>query len=652
MPAQLQINQGPQDALLYDNSKSFFNPLTYQRTSNFQMELKDVTSNTSTQPTFGGTQRFVIPKAADLLGPVDLLVEFDHEILIGEMQTGFGYAEPASETGNIGLCYRHTVSWIESLGLAMIDTIEFKVGLSSVETITGDQLYIMNELYKDDDHRLGTHTILKTGRPSMYFTGLDSADGSSIPEGYNTAYDNGGRAIVSGHNISGLTNNHTVYDSKKLIIPLGFFFTKGPGHYFPLAAIAGCNDIEVIVKFRPIKELLVAKTDRVITNNKMTDDNAAALPDIAKLIKIGNSKLRCHYIHVTGPEATYLMNKEQVRLMQPWARKETVFKAVCGGTGSGGSGRVTKTLQIDLPFMHPVKELLFIIRRVDELSGEWGTGTDPSDVNQQSRTKNRFAFHGGNRDPNIENENYCSLGDVGEESFSAWIDIKSVQVKLNSNSRHPDLEAWSSDSEGKSMQLDRHYMEHRLMPMYHSNAKAPFEDIFKTSPKSELSTGAQLQYFNSTGTALVDGYPVGGPGGADPLTGWFDVEDGSGYVGDTAAGDIIGPGNKPLTTENLYRIKAGSNQMLSASNQMHAKALSEKFDRKQIFAFPFSISPEANQPSGAVNFSKVHNATLDITYVPECNVAADKDVEFQIDVFALHYNWLMIKDGAATMSFS
>ena len=72
MPAQLQINQGPQDALLYDNSKSFFNPLTYQRTSNFQMELKDVTSNTSSQPTFGGTQRFVIPKAADLLGPVDL----------------------------------------------------------------------------------------------------------------------------------------------------------------------------------------------------------------------------------------------------------------------------------------------------------------------------------------------------------------------------------------------------------------------------------------------------------------------------------------------------------------------------------------------------------------------------------------------------
>jgi hypothetical protein len=634
MPAQLQINQGPQDALLYDNSKSFFNPLTYQRTSNFQMELKDVTSNTSTQPTFGGTQRFVIPKAADLLGPVDLLVEFDHQILLGEMQTGFEYAEPASETGDIGKCYRHVVSWIESLGFAMIDTIEFKVGLSSVETITGDQLYLMNELYKDDDHRLGTHTILKTGRPSMYFTGLTLADGSFIPEGENEAYDNGGRAIVSGHKVSGGTNKHVVYDSKKLIIPLGFFFTKGPGHYFPLAAIAGCNDIEVIVKFRPIKELLVAKTDRKITANKMTDDNAAALPDISKLVKIKHSKLRCHYIHVTGPEATYLMNKEQVRLMQPWARKEVVFKATCGGTS--GSGRVTKTLQIDLPFMHPVKELLFIIRRVDELSGEWGTGTDPSDTNQLSRNKNRFAFHGGNRDPNIENENYCSLGDVGEATFSAWIDVKSVQVKLNSNSRHPDLEAWSSDTEAKNMQLDRHYMEHRLMPMYHSNAKSPYEDIFKTerSTHSILGTGPSLEFFHGTGTqgnTITDS------------TVWETVSS-KGYS------TSIVKDSTPAGTDCHYRIVDANQTVIG--DELLSKALSEKFDRKQIFAFPFSISPEANQPSGAVNFSKVHNATLDITYVPECNVAADRDVEFQIDVFALHYNWLMIKDGAATMSFS
>ena len=39
---QLQINQGPQDALLYDNTRSYFTNVGYVRTSNFQMELRDV----------------------------------------------------------------------------------------------------------------------------------------------------------------------------------------------------------------------------------------------------------------------------------------------------------------------------------------------------------------------------------------------------------------------------------------------------------------------------------------------------------------------------------------------------------------------------------------------------------------------------------
>ena len=41
---QLQLNQGPQDALLFDNTKSYFTNVGYQGTSNFQMELRDVDS--------------------------------------------------------------------------------------------------------------------------------------------------------------------------------------------------------------------------------------------------------------------------------------------------------------------------------------------------------------------------------------------------------------------------------------------------------------------------------------------------------------------------------------------------------------------------------------------------------------------------------
>jgi hypothetical protein len=573
MPAQLQINQGPQDALLYDNSKSFFNPLTYQRTSNFQMELKDVTSNTSSQPTFGGTQRFVIPKAADLLGPVDLLVELNYDTFAAADLVTTSKLKASNAVDGTDESYNVFVGLVEAFGYAMIDTIEFKVGLSSVETITGDQLYIMNELYKDDDHRLSSNTVGKTSRPLVYYDPTGTSPTATIPEGSETRYDNGGRLIA---HTNGESNNPiTNYAPKRLIIPLNFFFTKGPGHYFPLAAIAGCNDIEVIVKFRSIKELLIAKTDHAlasgIAKNNLTP---LAVNDVSKKIKIGSSKLRCHYIHVTGPEATFLMNKEQVRLMQPWAHKDFIKKLKCKS-----SSHVAEKIQLDLPFMHPVKELIIVIRKVSEIASGWGTDARVVDQDQGSRTRNRFAFHGGNKDPNPESVRNSHSSTSAAEAASAYLEVLGFQVKLNSNSRHPDLEAWTSvpesgvNDQSSSMQLDRQYLMERLQPMYHTNSKAPY---------------AQLQ----------------------------------------------------------------SSATESHQSSKNFAALSEMFDRKEIYCFPFSISPESTQPAGAVNFSKVHNATLEIQLIPKIQAGGPTDVDFQIDVYALHYNWLMIKDGAATMSFS
>lgn len=56
---QLQINQGPQDALLYDNTRSYFTNVGYVRTSNFQTEYRDVEPQKSAQ--LGSTVQFVIP---------------------------------------------------------------------------------------------------------------------------------------------------------------------------------------------------------------------------------------------------------------------------------------------------------------------------------------------------------------------------------------------------------------------------------------------------------------------------------------------------------------------------------------------------------------------------------------------------------------
>ena len=61
MAPQLQLNSGPQDALLYDNTRSYFTNVGYVRTSNFQMELRDIDPQNTAS--LGGTVNFVIPKA-------------------------------------------------------------------------------------------------------------------------------------------------------------------------------------------------------------------------------------------------------------------------------------------------------------------------------------------------------------------------------------------------------------------------------------------------------------------------------------------------------------------------------------------------------------------------------------------------------------
>ena len=68
-----------------------------------------------------------------------------------------------------------------------------------------------------------------------------------------------------------------------------------------------------------------------------------------------------------------------------------------------------------------------------------------------------------------------------------------------------------------------------------------------------------------------------------------------------------------------------------------------------IYTLPLSLNPEGQNPSGAVNFSKVTHAQLELT-VTTSGAAVDK--EYELDIYGTYYNWLAIKDGRAILSFS
>ena len=61
--------------------------------------------------------------------------------------------------------------------------------------------------------------------------------------------------------------------------------------------------------------------------------------------------------------------------------------------------------------------------------------------------------------------------------------------------------------------------------------------------------------------------------------------------------------------------------------------------------YSFCLNPEAHQPSGACNFSKINNADLHLTYAS--NIGASN-----VRVYALTYNVLRIFSGMGSVAFS
>ena len=749
MAVQLSLNQGPQDALLFDNTKSYFTNVGYQRTSNFQMQLRDVDPQNAAN--FGQTVQFIIPKAADLLGPVDLEIEFN------------SVAKP-STTGTLATDmpagHAQMWGWVDNVGYAMIEKITFAVGSHDVETLTGDSLNIINELMRSGHSRYGFHQTLKTGRP-LFKQELDGGkDNAQVPSSTvnydpNPAYTSYDRIISYVHRhapkqLSTQSDSHSVHHStwwdslerpgtvfphesanfsssgdldvgakqgKRLSIPLGLFFTSHPSKYFPIAAIAGCNDIRVSIKFRPVKDVMMQKgtfTQNAaphhgpISRNPETgaaygavmlhnEDLKAALSDVTTdlnfsvevtrlvaasgtvtfandtalsanhavwevaTVKTGSSlwrivgvtqtqagniadatayslafysgakstatpygtvaaatatptrwekptnstdttgmrilrnngsgsvtsaapkndandppvptsgnwfkrcQLRCHYIHVTGPEATSLMNKEHVRLMKLMDSTNHLSKQFAIKCSTKGTNQ---KLAMDLNFLHPVQEIIITIRKVAEMGSAVSNSTAPGtgDGKLELSTggiKNYFAYHGGGRDPNFENYTISvdTLDPVAQVRQPTYLKTTAFQLKLNGQSRHLDGQGISRD-----------YLMNRLMPMIHSAAR---EDYVQVSQHSSLEE--------------------------------FEM-------------------------------------------------LSELMDRKEIYVYPFALNPEGANPSGSVNFSKVSHARLEIDvdgFAPGLSAATvEVSDDYIVDVYGMYFNWLAIKDGRALTSFA
>ena len=541
--SHMALNQGVEDQLLFDNSKSYFVDPGYQHTSNFQMELVDVepVNNAS----LGQTIQFLLPQSGDLLGSMDL---------------AFAFNKPTVRDDT------HTYSWVESVGYAMIDYAEFTVGSTVLQRVTGDQLYIMNEL-KQKNARQSTQ-VGSTGMSAMIndeaeipwsrntgnYSGLDGYPSSDGADPWSRVIN------TSGKNNAGAIEVIAPDISKKSYhVPLDFFFTKSPGKYFPMAALHGVNDIRVTLRLRSLEEIM---------QMGRTSSTAFSIPAFPSGI-FKHFRLRCHYYSLSGPEATALASKEQVRLIEEWQHVREIKTFKCSSVGTAHK------VDIDLNFLHPVKELIFTLRRASEMTPDVSSNTTNTVLKRGPSGKNYFSFHGNaSGDPNIDGVTNSYMGDMSA-AYAVNLDVNNIKLRLNGTERHNAI------NDGVS----REYLK-------------------------DMVVGRQRAVF----------------------------------------------GNNDLNKikHNMFHASNKSGDLSALRVDRAMTQLGHAHDDKSIFVYPLCIDPEGDNPSGSVNFSKVSHAKLlfDVSAFTGSLTAAATDCEFYMDVWAVSYNWLQIRDGRALVSFA
>ena len=488
---RLILNSGAEDVLLFNNDKSFFQHTGYTRTSNFATTWVD---QDGTSVALGSTATFIVPKDADLLGNTDLMVTINPPELDG--------VDVGNSTANDNI----QVAWVESLGYAMIEQMTLTIGNGGeIEVLTGDVLNIQNELFRSPEYKLTSH-ILKTGTTAFPTKMEESSDieGSWALTPYSIGTNNGGVGVQERAKHSRL-----IFDGKKrvmnkpmqLTIPLGFFFTRRPDLFLPIGPIAPASEIRIAIKFRPVSALLTymfkatsaSPLEPAATDMSAFEPNQVSLKWLnSQILDQTLTRVRCQMTGVTAAENAALTTSEHVRLLTLWGRPIVVDKVVkmCpmvpdgNGDFEPASQYVTPTkVSIPLDFLHPVKEIVFTIRKKSEVMPDLQTTPLSPAADTPDATilgfhpigRNYFAYHGGNTDPNVDSpgNSLLNLG-TAEAALTgntpvvkqSWCEMTSLKLFLNSQDTHPAIEGISRD-----------YLQNRIMPSIHSSTGTTYSRV-------------------------------------------------------------------------------------------------------------------------------------------------------------------------------
>ena len=271
------VAMGKQDIFLTGNPQISWFKMVYRRYTNFAIESQAMFFDGD--PDFGKRLSCLVPRRGDLLGPLMLEVTL-----------------PA-----LTLTDGTPVSYVNSIGHALIEEITLEIGEQEIDTQTGEWMELWSNMTVTSMQRQGFNDMI--GKYDDYIE----------PQNFGPL---------------------------KLYIPLRFWFCKNPGQYLPLLALQ-YHPIRINIKLRPLQQLFFSP-------QFATNCNTLAVNPV----KITDLRLFGDYVYLDVEERRRFVSNTHEYLIEQ-VQNTTTISIPAGATSSS----------VRLEFNHPIRELLWFVQR-------------------------------------------------------------------------------------------------------------------------------------------------------------------------------------------------------------------------------------------------------------------------------------------------
>jgi hypothetical protein len=320
---------GAQDYYLTSNPQISFFKSVYRRYTNFSMEMINLVptlSNKLLDPTKPLQITFTINRQGDLFKDVYFIFELPDIYSDGTTQ----------------------FQWINRIGEYIIAQVDFNLGNRRIDTQYGEWMHIWSEVSLEESKIDGYNRMI-----------------GNVPEVYDPATANGGTYPIATAVLPSIR-------SRRVYVPLRFWFNENYGSAFPLIAVQYDSEPTIVLTLRPLNELYTIIDTSSGFRVKPNPSNTPS-QNIGYYLSYNSTTPANGLDIIPNIDINYIFLDRDERKRFALAEHEYLIKQIqlvsdqfIPGTLNNNTGT------LELKIQHPVSSLYWVLRRSDyEEANQW-----------------------------------------------------------------------------------------------------------------------------------------------------------------------------------------------------------------------------------------------------------------------------------------